>query len=58
MRDLNLEKTYQHIFEINNKKTRWYKCRICSEQFAYRRLLEVHKKAALKHSSVCSKVGK
>ena len=32
------------VVSINLKKTRWYKCRICGDQFAYRRLLEAHKK--------------
>ena len=50
MSDLQKEQMHQSIFEINNKKTRWFKCRVCGEQFAYRRLLEAHKKL-----SVCFK---
>ena len=34
----------QFLFVMNQKKTRWFKCRVCGEQFAYRRLLEAHKK--------------
>lgn len=36
--------TERFLFDMNQKPTRWYKCKLCSEQFAYRRLLEVHKK--------------
>lgn len=32
------------VLLTNFKKTRFYKCHICGDQFQYKRLLEVHKK--------------
>lgn len=32
------------VLDKNSIRTRWFKCRICGDQFAYRRLLEAHKK--------------
>lgn len=34
----------QLVFQNNSKRTRWFKCRICGDQFITRRLLAVHKK--------------
>lgn len=45
-----LRDEFPQFLENSVKPTRWYKCRVCSEQFAHRRLLEAHKKL-----SVCGK---
>lgn len=45
-----LEREFPEYIKNPLKPTRWFKCRVCGEQFAYRRLLEAHKKL-----SVCFK---
>lgn len=42
--DMKKASIFDLVVSSNLKKTRWYKCRICGDQFAYRRLLEAHKK--------------
>ena len=42
-----LRDEFPHLLENSMKPTRFYKCRVCSEQFAYRRLLEAHKKISV-----------
>ena len=42
--DMEKASVFDSVLSTNLKKTRWYKCRICGDQFAYRRLLEAHKK--------------
>ena len=53
-----LKREFPELLPDSLKPTRWYKCRICSNQFTTRRLLEAHKKIALKHPSVCFKEDK
>lgn len=42
--DMTKASVLDSVVSTNLKKTRWYKCPICGDQFAYRRLLEAHKK--------------
>lgn len=45
-----LEREFPEYIKNSSNPTRWFKCRVCGDQFAYRRLLEAHKKL-----SVCFK---
>ena len=44
-----LEREFPELLPDSMKRTRWYKCRLCSDQFTTRRLLEIHKKYAQKY---------
>ena len=44
-----LKREFPELLPDSLKPTRWYKCRLCSDQFTTRRLLEIHKKHAQKY---------